>query len=165
MGISKKLAAIGAAATLSLTLGVSVAQADVIKGDGKDNTLKGTRKADTISGRGGDDFISGRKGADVLKGNAGNDMLLDGGSADNDQLYGGGGKDVLYLAGPDIAEGGRGNYTIFTDFVTRDTFVDCGPGRDRVYYSEEDNPPASLNCERVTFQEALGSGGGEIGPG
>ncbi len=156
MGISKKLGSIGVVATCVLALGAGAAQAQVIKGDGGDNKLKGTSQDDKMSGRGGDDLMNGRKGADIVRGNAGNDTLSGGNDNDFDQLYGNKGKDLFYSSGPDQVDGGAGRDVVYAADVTKDTFIDCGGGRDKVFYYEEGNVPATVNCEVVRYEEPLG---------
>lgn len=156
MGISKKLGSIGVATACVLALGTGAAQAKVVKGDGGDNNLKGTSQDDKMSGRGGDDRMNGGKGVDVVRGNAGNDTLSGGQDNEFDQLIGNGGKDLFYSSGPDQVDGGPGRDVVYAAGVTKDSFIDCGGGRDKVFYYEEGNVPATLNCEVVKYEEPLG---------
>lgn len=151
MGISSKLSSIGAVAVLTVTWGVTAAQADVVKGDKKDNVLVGTNGADRITGRGGDDEIDGRKGADVLKGNGGRDRLEDGGDAAKDKIYGGPGSDIISTTGRDQVFGGGGGDTIVASGVRKQMLIDCGAGKDFVQYGVEDEVPRTKNCEQVVF--------------
>jgi Ca2+-binding RTX toxin-like protein len=71
------------------------------------NTVNGLdNSADVINGQGGNDTLFGKSGNDVLRGDAGNDRLDGGlgndvlvGGAGNDTLIGGGGGDTAFFAG------------------------------------------------------------------
>lgn len=83
--------------------------ADVLLGDGGNNTLVGLGQGDRLFGRGGNDKLFGGDGFDVLFGDNGNDVLYGGNGTDI--LNGGGGNDVL--------AGGTGG-----DFLNGDGGVD-----------------------------------------
>ena len=74
---------------------IGSAQADILAGDRRDNTIRGGAGDDILYGGpgGGDDVLEGGAGDDTLYGGEGDDVL-DGG-ADNDRLVGGPGSDVF----------------------------------------------------------------------
>ena len=81
--------------------------ADINLGPG-DNTRSGTELADIINGNGGNDTLLGLGGDDELIGGTGNDILK--GGADSDFLSGGAGRDTLSGGtGNDVLFGGNGN--------------------------------------------------------
>lgn len=84
---------------------------DVIRGNGKNNTLTGTKGPDDIRGLGGNDKLYGLGGNDKLYGGAGKDQLF--GGAGNDRLEGGKGADKLVGGkGADTLIGGAGADTL-----------------------------------------------------
>ena len=104
------------------------ANADVLAGDFRDNTISGgggddkiyggpdpsnlpmdrddVSNDDTLMGDGGNDMIFGGAGDDTLDGGAGNDMLN--GGAGNDALTGGAGSDMIYADAADTVINGYG---------------------------------------------------------
>jgi len=119
-------------------------KADVVTGNGGD---------DTISGGGGGDVIDGGSGDDTLKGEAGDDALS-GGSGD-DTLDGGGGDDVLSGgSGDDILSGGEGNDELAggtgTDRLTG------GGGADRFVFDDVAESPAQAPDLVFDFNKVQG---------
>jgi hypothetical protein len=97
--------------------------ANLITGNGGDNTISGNSGADSIIGGGGDDELYGNTGADSLRGDAGDDDLSGGAGAD--RIFGGAGDDQLSGgAGNDTLDGGAGADAFFG-----------GSGIDTVTYS------------------------------
>ena len=109
------------------------ANADVLAGDFRNNTIMGgagddkiyggpdprnlgpmpssadrgdATNVDTLMGQGGNDMIFGGTGNDMLDGGAGNDMLN--GGAGNDELKGGAGSDMIYADKDDLVINGFG---------------------------------------------------------
>ena len=104
------------------------ANADVLAGDFRDNTIMGgggddkiyggpdpknlpmdrgdVDNDDTLMGEGGNDMIFGGGGDDTLDGGAGNDMLVGGGGADT--YRGGAGSDMIYADAMDVNINGFG---------------------------------------------------------
>ena len=70
---------------------------DRITGNELANLLDGQGGNDTLSGGAGNDTLSGGMGRDILNGGAGNDLLI--GGAGNDSLNGGAGRDALRFTG------------------------------------------------------------------
>ena len=98
-----------------------VALAATVTGTDRDEALFGTAYTDTIRAKGGDDEVYGFRGSDRLYGGSG-----------NDRVYGGRGDDVIH-----VNDGQR-------------DFVDCGPGRDEVYFDfrdYHDGPGELRDCE------------------
>ena len=112
------------------------ANADVLAGDFRDNTIKGgggddriyggpdpsnldpmgrgdATNEDTLMGEGGDDMIFGGAGNDTLDGGAGNDTLVGGGGADT--YRGGAGSDMIYADAMDVATGNIDGYGVDDD--------------------------------------------------
>ena len=71
---------------------------NAIGGDGAD-ILKGNGANNSLSGRGGDDVLQGRGGNDVLTGGSGDDRII-GGSGDDEAVYSAGSK--VYSLGDDM---------------------------------------------------------------
>jgi Ca2+-binding RTX toxin-like protein len=89
------------------TLQGTTHKADVVTGNGGDDTVNGGGGDDVIDGGAGDDTLTGESGHDTLAGGSGDDTL-DGGSGD-DALSGGGHDDILIGAdGNDELAGGGG---------------------------------------------------------
>ncbi|MGB8814075.1 MAG: choice-of-anchor L domain-containing protein, partial [Paracoccaceae bacterium] len=80
--------------------------ADVIRGNGGDDTINGGADRDTVYGGFGADAISGAEGDDSLYGEAGFDTLT--GGAGDDSLYGGDDADYFAGGGGDVIVGGEG---------------------------------------------------------
>lgn len=108
--------------------------ANIINGEGANDTVYGAGGNDTIDGGNGDDYLFGQDDADSVAGGSGVDTLY--GGAGNDTLLGGFSTDILYgedgndtlrvLSGEyfDSAYGGAGTDTLDHSAVTRsgDTF-------------------------------------------
>jgi len=84
------------------TLNRTTPNADVVIGNGGDDTISGGGGGDVIDGGSGDDILNGEAGHDALVGGSGDDTLDGGGDDDiliggsgNDELTGGGGTDQL----------------------------------------------------------------------
>lgn len=131
-------------------------------GSGARDTLNGTARVDRLFGGAGRDVLNGLQGDDCLDGGSGADQLA--GSSGNDRLFGGDGNDRLNGGfGADLLVGGAGNDRL-DGSDRRDEFVagegndvvfavdgiaeriDCGPGRDTVYFDPEDT---IVDCERL----------------
>ena len=130
--------------------------ADTIIGTRADNQMFGEAGNDTMVGKRGADYLRGDEGADKLYGNGGSDQFLWGGGFDaggnyddrgDDVVHGGTGDDFIVggfaQSGVDRLYGGNGEDTIdaaqrnsgTSVAVTREV-IDCGPGRDTVYYDK-----------------------------
>jgi Ca2+-binding RTX toxin-like protein len=114
-------------------------KADVVSGNGGDDTVNGGGGDDIIDGGSGDDTLDGESGDDILSGGSGDDTL-DGESGD-DILSGGSGDDALAGgSGDDVLNGGEGN-----DELTGGTGADLligGGGADRFIFGEVAESPA-----------------------
>ena len=131
-------------------------RADTIIGTNADNNMFGLAGADVMRGKGGADYVRGDRGPDETRGGAGADTSVWGGSFDDggnfndrsdDTVYGGGGADTLLggfaRSGVDHLYGDGGDDTINAaqrnsgmDTTVTKEVIDCGPGRDTVYYDE-----------------------------
>ena len=80
--------------------------ADILAGDGGNNTLNGGEGDDELSAGAGNDTINGGAGDDVLDGGHGNDWLI-GGSGDDT---------IIASKGNDIIDGGEGTDTLILDY-------------------------------------------------
>jgi CSLREA domain-containing protein len=91
---------------------VGTAGADILRGDGRSNTILGLGGRDEISGGDGDDTICAGESNDRLTGGSG-----------KDRLFGQGGQDRLNtrdgVKGNDLADGGSGQDTCRTDLKDR----------------------------------------------
>lgn len=149
MGTRLRAAALALVTVAGLGLASGPAQAQVIEGtSGKDN-LRGTGGNDKLFGYGGNDRLDGKRGEDRLYGGAGSDYMADSDIRAVDRYYGGPDKDFINTLYGDKAFAGPGGDIINTASVTKGTFVDCGPGRDAVYYL--DDKPNTKNCEKVEY--------------
>lgn len=109
------------------------AVANLLQGNGGNDTIVGGAGNDTLYGSTGDDTLKGEGGADTLGGGSGNDQLWGGGAADlvfagagHDTVGGGDGHDDIWAGqGDDLIYGGTGNDTI-----------GAGHGADRAWTSE-----------------------------
>ncbi|MEL6465502.1 MAG: hypothetical protein AAFQ58_11085 [Pseudomonadota bacterium] len=100
--------------------------ADMITGNGEDNTLAGNDGQDTLSGGSGHDNLDGERGSDVIYGGDGFDRLW--GGLNDDSLFGEDGDDTLYGgAGDDTLYGDSGNDLLIGDAL-------------EAHYSAEDTP-------------------------
>jgi Ca2+-binding RTX toxin-like protein len=117
--------------------------------EGKDS-LKGGHGADQLYGSFGDDKLVGATGDDLLRGDDDFDYNRPGGG--RDRLYGGSGDDELYgYYGDDKLVGGEGNdiinaYDVRHPMAGVEDVIDCGPGRDTVYFDKGFDKVLS-NCE------------------
>ncbi|GLQ28086.1 Hint domain-containing protein [Sulfitobacter pacificus] len=91
--------------------------ADLLTGDGGDDTIYGQDDDDTISGGAGDDLLDGGNDDDVITGGAGSDSII--GGSGNDTIDGGDGDDSL--------SGNEGN-DVFTYSGGNDTIGDLNFG-------------------------------------
>ncbi len=111
---------------------------DIIRGDGRDNTLDGLTGADKLRGLEGDDVLVGGAGFDTLKGDRGADILVGGtgndlayGGIGNDSIIGGFGFDTIYGGnGADRVRAEHGNDIIHGQ--NGDDWIDGGDGFDRI---------------------------------
>lgn len=120
--------------------------ADIVIGDGSDETLYGGegddalfggRGKDLLLGVGGNDFLSGDNGNDVLRGSLGSDRLL--GGPESDQLGAGPGNDLLRGGdGTDGMKGKGGIDVIQAKDGFRDRKINCGPGNNRLEVAKRD---------------------------
>ncbi|MEZ4239071.1 MAG: calcium-binding protein [Myxococcota bacterium] len=107
--------------------------------------LFGQNGSDVINGHAGGDFISGGNHDDALTGAEGNDTIW-GGDGD-DILSGGDGNDKLCDAsGYDFCASSGGNY------------FDGGPGDDKIWYEESENP--NVPCPGITMDSSSTAGSG-----
>lgn len=140
-------------------------RADTMTGTRADNNMFGLGGADVIRGREGADYLRGDRGADNARGGAGADTTVWGGGFDDggnfndrsdDQVHGGGGGDTVLggfaRSGVDHVYGDGGDDTINaaqrnseTGAAVTKEIIDCGPGRDTVYYDE--GRDEVKNCE------------------
>ncbi len=88
-------------------------EADVVEGNGGDDTIDAGAGDDLVDGGGDDDLLDGGAGDDTLLGGIGTDTL-DGG-AGADELDGGGDDDDITVGAGDIALGGSGDDDFFVD--------------------------------------------------
>jgi Ca2+-binding RTX toxin-like protein len=145
---TRRALAIGLLAALLLALGAAapaVLAAITCPGGG----FEGTNDDDTLQGTAGVDHITGFGWADTISGSSGNDELTGFGGAD--LLVGGRGGDIInaqevdgHPPGTDTIQGGRGNDTIYANDGVKDK-IDCGPGRDIVYF--DPGLDTLANCE------------------
>jgi Ca2+-binding RTX toxin-like protein len=124
----------------------------MVGGPGNDSLIGGWAPyAEQLGGR-GNDVIRGGHESDDLGGGVGNDVLYAG--PDGSNLQGGDGRDRLFGAnGDDQLDGGGGRDHLIArggeDAIRakdgkRDT-IDCGPGHDRVFGSDDSD--RKRNCE------------------
>ena len=113
------------------------ANADILAGDMRNNTIKGEGGDDKIYGgpnpADAHEMDSGITNADVLEGGGGNDMIF--GGYGNDTLRGGDGDDMLNGgSGADMFYGGAGSDLIYADtadtVIVGDVAVDATPDDD-----------------------------------
>jgi hypothetical protein len=126
----------------------------IIGTNGRDR-ITGTNNRDRVLARGGNDAVDGGRGDDCLDGGTGGDNLN--GAIGNDRVYGLSGKDHLnggpgrdYLSagsGNDTINGAFGADRIFAgsgnDFINvatagRRATVNCGTGRDKVRFNNDE---------------------------
>ncbi len=120
----------GGAKTDTDTVTIAVNPANLIRGNGGNNTLFGSLRSDTIYGGGGNDTLFGLGGNDILLGEEGNDQLY--GGLGNDYFNGGNGNDrITALGGNNTIFGGAGNDTIVVGFGRN--LIDGGAGNDTIY--------------------------------
>lgn len=105
---------------------------DLVDGGAGDDTIYGGRGFNRLIGGPGDDFVQGGAAGNVLLGGAGDDQIRTRGAGLN-RVRAGAGDDVVY------ATSTRARVS-----------VDCGPGRDTVYYGLR--RPAARGCERFVDQ-------------
>lgn len=117
---------------------------DVIDGSNGNDTMLGGSGADQISGGPGRDLMRGAGGRDRLNGGYGNDRIL--GGAGNDGISTGNGRDRVF--------GGPGNDIINAAIRGPASFVDCGPGRDRVRINKNERR-RTRNCEFVDITRRI----------
>jgi Ca2+-binding RTX toxin-like protein len=140
-------------------------RADTMTGTRADNQMFGEADGDTMVGKRGADYLRGDRGADILDGNGAGEQLLWGGGFDaggnyddrsDDVLNGETGDDNIVggfaKSGVDDLHGGRGDDTINaaqrnsgTGAVVTKEIIDCGPGRDVVFYDK--GKDEVKNCE------------------
>lgn len=152
MGTRRTAAAAALAALCLVGFTSGVANAEVIEGTSGEDRLRGTPGNDKLYGFGGDDEMDGRRGEDRLYGGAGNDFLSDSDLNAVDRYYGGPGRDSINTFKGDKAYGGPGADVINVGPTTNSTFIDCGSGKDRVYYLGD--KPKTKNCESVKYAPA-----------
>ena len=139
--------------------------ADTMIGTRADNQMFGEAGGDTMVGKRGADYIRGDQGADTISGNGAGEQFLWGGGFDaggnyddrgDDVVYGGTGDDNIVggfaESGVDDLYGGKGDDTINaaqrnsgTGAVVTREIIDCGPGRDIVFYDR--GKDKVRNCE------------------
>lgn len=135
---------------------------NVVRGDGRPNTLEGGAGGDTIYGRGGDDVIVG--GRDTLASRDVNNTIdvedLDDQTESDDgddRLYGGDGDDIIEGgAGDDLLDGGAGD-----DLLRGQDGVDVfmgGEGSDTVDFRQESPFQLLVNLETNVASGGTASG-------
>lgn len=152
---TRRLTGPAAVALLLLGLAGAPAHADIVRGDGGDNTLRGTAGDDRIRGLGGDDTIRSRGGADEVWGGPGDD-LIDSGTDDAaaDDVDGGRGADRIFVRFDDDVAGGPGRDRIEAVFAGPGMEIDCGRGDDVVIYNQPSPQVETTGCERVRVVSA-----------
>lgn len=101
-------------------------------------TVTGGDGHDVLHGHAGPDSFQGDPGSDDLYGYAGHDELSD---TNDDHLYGGTGDDILTsLGGASWLYGGEGDDVLTADDLIVDVVLDGGPGHDRAWYDDDDQP-------------------------
>ena len=138
---------------------------DIMTGTGADNNMFGQRGDDIMRGMGGADYVRGDQGADEIYGASAGDTTLWGGGFDaggnyddagDDRVRGGRGADTIIggyaKSGVDVLLGDAGDDTVNAAQrsargvrVTRE-IIDCGPGRDTVYFDRGKDVVAK-DCE------------------
>lgn len=113
---------------------------------GGNDSAAGGRGADCLDGGNGRDALSGGIGSDRIYGQRGNDALN--GASDNDLLSGGSGNDSINAGfGADRVTGGSGNDAINVATSGRKARVNCGTGRDKVRFNQEERRVIGRSCE------------------
>jgi Ca2+-binding RTX toxin-like protein len=140
-------------------------RADTMTGTSADNNMFGKGGDDTMRGRGGADYVRGDQGADVLRGGGAGDTTLWGGGfaaggdyddRSDDVVRGGSGPDTIIggfsRSGVDVLYGDKDNDVVNAAQrsargvrVTKE-IIDCGPGRDTVYF-DRGKDVAAKDCE------------------
>jgi Ca2+-binding RTX toxin-like protein len=140
-------------------------RADTMTGTRADNNMFGLAGNDAMRGRGGADYVRGDQGADLIHGGGAGDTTVWGGGFDNggnfddrsdDVVRGGSGPDTVIggfaKSGVDVLYGGKDNDVVNAAQrsargvrVTKE-IVDCGPGRDTVYF-DRGKDVAAKDCE------------------
>ncbi len=111
------------------------------------NTVCGSFTEDELYGDSGNDRLYGRRGPDLLSGGSGNDRLYGGRAAIRHEMPGGRFYPGFASASGDNLRGGSGDDVLHADNHARDTWIDCGPGRDTAYVDKRD--PKTKHCEKV----------------
>lgn len=143
--------AAAATATLTTLAGVLAAPALAadINGTAGPDVLVGTRNDDTITARAGNDIVRARAGDDLVRAGAGADRVRAAGGWD--RVRGGAGPDDIVPAnGADRVRAGFGNDTIAVNGDGRADLINCGPGRDVIWWHVGDRPDRSdefVGCE------------------
>ncbi|MES3093362.1 putative Ig domain-containing protein [Sphingomonas aerolata] len=106
--------------------------ADVLGGNGGDNSLRGNRGDDTLAGAAGNDMLFGDRGLDTLRGDSGDDQIDGGddgdtliGGTDNDLLIGGAGDDTLW-GDSDATDSSDAAAVSTVNRITNGSFEDLG---------------------------------------
>ena len=122
------------------------ANADVLAGDFRDNTIKGGGGDDKIYGGPGGGVDSSN--ADTLMGEGGNDMLF--GGAGDDTLMGGDGNDTLVGgAGDDTYRGGAGSDMIYADAM--DTVINGFGPEDDPDTTEDESVDGAMDIDTLSY--------------
>jgi Ca2+-binding RTX toxin-like protein len=112
--------------------------------------ITGTAHADHLTGTARPDLINGEGGNDVIRGLGGDDDLRGGEISGLDTLYGGPGNDVLRLVNGGRAYGGPGNDTIYAVYLFTRSVIDCGPGNDLLFLTDETRQNVTIRgCEKI----------------
>lgn len=104
---------------------------------------------DLIEGGAGNDVIYGGRGVNRLIGGPGDDFVQ-GGAARNVLIGGSGNDEIRTRGGSNRIDAGTGDDTIYATSTKARVTVDCGPGRDTVYYGLR--KPSATGCERFIDQ-------------
>jgi hypothetical protein len=119
---------------------------DVFHGTLGGDRLVGLAGGDRLFGGRGDDCLFGEEGNDHLNGGRGDDTLS--GGEDSDVLVGGPGDDALRSGsgGDEIFAGSGDDRINGTGYSAGNSFIDCGPGKDRAIVREQS---LAIGCEHV----------------
>lgn len=150
----------------------TLAGANAIHGDDRDDNLNGSSNRDILNGYKGADLLAGNAGNDILFGGSSSDTLWGGNGADElhgksgkDSLLGNGGDDVMIGgADGDILTGGIGNDRFVYQKVSdhQDKITDFNPTQDRIDLRQILDDPAYTSKSLFKDYIRLLSGGSGV---
>lgn len=150
----------------------TLAGANAIHGDDRDDNLNGSSNRDILNGYKGADLLAGNAGNDILFGGSSSDTLWGGNGADElhgksgkDSLLGNGGDDVMIGgADGDILTGGIGNDRFVYQKVSdhQDKVTDFNPTQDRIDLRQILDDPAYTSKSLFKDYIRLLSGGSGV---